>query len=164
MKRLLVVLWASAVITSLGSCQTAVQSDPKDVPAASSEPAPSSGEASSGESAKIAVNGIVWDTEAPAIDYILPVGARFVRTASVTPMSATVPGVTYTSTNPAVATVDRDGIVTAVGEGTTDIVVFAQDDATIRISYSLHVAGEGPAFSEMIAESSSEAAEAKLKT
>lgn len=54
-------------------------------------------------------------------------GERATLTASVQPGTASNQKVTYSSSNPAVATVDPDGTVHAVGEGEATITVTTQD-------------------------------------
>ncbi len=54
-------------------------------------------------------------------------GATCKISASVQPSNATEKGITYTSKNPAVATVSSNGTVTAVGYGTTQITVSSKD-------------------------------------
>lgn len=54
-------------------------------------------------------------------------GERATLTASVQPGTASNQKVTYSSSNPAVATVDQDGTVHALGEGEATITVTTQD-------------------------------------
>ena len=53
-------------------------------------------------------------------------------TPTITPSNATNKGVTWSSSNPAVATVNASGVVTYVKEGTTIITATAQDGSGIK--------------------------------
>ena len=53
-------------------------------------------------------------------------------TPTITPSNATNKGVTWNSSNPAVATVNASGVVTYVGAGTTTITATAQDGSGVR--------------------------------
>ena len=69
----------------------------------------------------------------------LVAGETTEATAAVLPANATLPFVDWTSSNPEVATVDRDGIVTAVGTGTADITAIAGDGSGIKGSATVSV-------------------------
>ncbi len=69
------------------------------------------------------VSGLTLDKNFQALD----VGETATLTATVTPSNATNPNVIWTSENKSVATV-VNGVVTAVGEGTTTIVATAEDN------------------------------------
>lgn len=71
----------------------------------------------------IAVTGVTLDKSTASID----VGASTKLTATVAPSNATDKGVTWTSSAPAVATVEGSGKVTAVKAGTADITVTTKD-------------------------------------
>ena len=64
----------------------------------------------------------------------LTVGANETLTATITPNNATNSGVTWSSSNTDVATVDQNGNVTAVKEGTATITVTAQDGSGVSAS------------------------------
>ena len=59
--------------------------------------------------------------------------------AKVLPADATRPWVVWTTDNEAVATVDQDGVVRAVGEGTVSVVATATDDSGTKGSLTLTV-------------------------
>lgn len=75
----------------------------------------------------------------------LVVGNTAVLTAKVLPDDAYYKKVAWQSYNPAVATVDKDGIVTAVKEGTANISVITEDggktDTCVVTVTVIHVAG-----------------------
>ena len=61
-------------------------------------------------------------------------------TATVAPANATDQNITWSSSNPAVATVDANGLVIATGEGTAEITVTTEDGsftATCNVTVSL---------------------------
>ena len=62
-------------------------------------------------------------------------------TAAVAPKNATLKTVTWSSADPTVATVDEDGVVTAVGGGTTTITVTSTDKPGLSASMTLTVTG-----------------------
>lgn len=67
----------------------------------------------------------------------LSVGGSATLVASVRPTNATDKSVTWTSINPAVATVSSSGVVTAIGVGTTNVTVRTNDGnytATCRVT------------------------------
>ena len=70
----------------------------------------------------------------------LEVGAEETLIATVAPTNATNPNVTWVSSNSAIATVDTDGKVTAISEGTATITVTTEDGnktATCIVTVSL---------------------------
>lgn len=73
------------------------------------------------------VAGITLNYREKTID----IGETFVLKATVLPSDANDRGVTFTSSNPAVATVNADGLVTGVSGGTTIIVVRTNDRGLI---------------------------------
>ncbi len=73
--------------------------------------------------ARVAVTGIKLSAYTATVEK----GSTCKITASVLPSNATEKGITYTSKNPAVATVSSSGTVTAVGYGTTQIVVASKE-------------------------------------
>lgn len=60
----------------------------------------------------------------------------------VTPVNASVPNVTFTSSSESVATVSSEGTVTALGLGTTEITAYAQDGSGVSRSFALTVVGQ----------------------
>ncbi len=76
------------------------------------------------ESGKRLVQNI---TVTPGILTMKP-GDRIALTAEVSPEDADNPAVIWHSTNPDSATVDSEGIITAIGVGTTEIYCIAQDE------------------------------------
>lgn len=60
----------------------------------------------------------------------------------VTPVNASVPTVTFTSSSESVATVSSEGVVSAVGIGTTEITVYTQDGSGVSRSFALTVVGQ----------------------
>lgn len=66
-------------------------------------------------------------------------GESFTLTPEITPSDAEDPSVTWSSSNPYVATVDEKGNVTAKAVGTTDIVVTAADRGTVSATCTLTV-------------------------
>lgn len=76
----------------------------------------------------VPVTGIALDVHAFRLNAI---GDTKELTAAITPDNATNQEVLWTTDNPEVATVEN-GVVTAVGEGTTVITVIAQDNAEIK--------------------------------
>ncbi|WP_261301757.1 family 43 glycosylhydrolase [Paenibacillus andongensis] len=73
--------------------------------------------------ANVAVTGVTLDK----IGASSVVGGTIQLTAAVSPSNATNQVVTWTSSNPAVATVSATGLVTAVGVGNTDITASTAD-------------------------------------
>lgn len=69
-------------------------------------------------------------------------------TATVLPTDATYRNVAWSTTNPSVATVDSKGQITAVGEGTCDIVATAKDES--GVSEHCHITVEMTDLSEGI--------------
>lgn len=66
-------------------------------------------------------------------------GEAFTLTPEISPSDADDPSVTWSSSNPYVATVDEKGNVTAKAVGTTDIVVTAADRGTVSATCTLTV-------------------------
>ena len=79
--------------------------------------------ADAGSTPVVLVTGVALDKGTMT----LTVGGSSKLTATVDPADATNKAVTWTSSNPAVATVDADGKVTAVGVGTATITVTTAD-------------------------------------
>ena len=69
------------------------------------------------------VTGVVLDQS----ERLLAVGDGFDLTALVGPADATNPAITWSSSDPSVATVDADGHVTAISQGVATITVTTQD-------------------------------------
>ena len=89
---------------------------------------------------KISVNGISISGNAEML-----VGAEQTLTAAIEPANATNKGMTFASSDTAVLTVDENGKVTAVANGTATVTVTASDDATktadIQITVKTLVSG-----------------------
>ena len=66
-------------------------------------------------------------------------GDTFTVAASVKPDNATEKGVTYRSSNAEVATVDADGLVTAVAQGSTGIIATSIEDGEIQATCEVTV-------------------------
>lgn len=66
-------------------------------------------------------------------------GSSVQLTASVLPMNATIKKLNWTSSNPKVATVDTDGRVTAVGQGSCTITATSAGDESVSASCTLTV-------------------------
>ena len=86
----------------------------------------------------------VWHRDADSItldrtSLTLNTGETGVVTATVGPENATERTVLWSSDDPAVATVNADGEVTAVGKGTATITAAAKDDSTITASCTVTV-------------------------
>lgn len=62
----------------------------------------------------------------------LGMGEKHTLVANVLPANATYRKVKWTSSNPAIATVNQDGVVTAVGRGTTTIVATSTDGTNVK--------------------------------
>ena len=67
------------------------------------------------------------------------VGYQLELKASVQPANATVKGITWLSSNPTVATVDKDGVVTGKSKGNVRIYATATDGSNIRANINLRV-------------------------
>ena len=77
----------------------------------------------------------------------LVIGESVTASAAIQPATATLPFVDWSTSNPLVATVDRNGLVTAVGKGTATITATAGDGSgvtgTIIITVDHNPAGAG---------------------
>ena len=83
------------------------------------------------------VQGVALDKDQVTLTSI---GATETLTATITPNDATNQNVTWTSSDPSVATVSEDGVVTAVANGTTTITVTTEDGgftATCEVTVSV---------------------------
>ena len=69
----------------------------------------------------------------------LPVGSTKKVTATYAPANATDPAITWSSSNTSVATVTNDGDIKAVGKGTAEIIVAANDGSNIIAKISVTV-------------------------
>lgn len=69
----------------------------------------------------------------------LIVGKDFQLHATITPTNATYPGVTWSSTNSSVATVDGNGLVTAVGSGQCSITATTTDGTNLKATCQINV-------------------------
>ncbi len=78
------------------------------------------------EPEKIPVGGVTVDKS----DITLEEGETDKITVTVKPDNATEKGVTYKSGNESIVKVDENGNITAVGEGTTTVLVISKDDPT----------------------------------
>lgn len=82
------------------------------------------------EPSPIAVAGITQSPDTPTV----AVGNTVQLAIVVSPVDATDKSVTYTSSDDLVATVDGNGLVTGVAEGTADITVTTNDGSFTDIS------------------------------
>ena len=62
--------------------------------------------------------------------------------ANLLPEEATLGNIEWSSNNPAIATVDENGLVTAVNDGPVIITAIAQDGSEIESSISLNITGQ----------------------
>jgi uncharacterized protein YjdB len=69
-------------------------------------------------------------------------GGTLILTLNITPSNATNKNVTWTSSNPSVATVNAQGVVTAVANGTSDIIATAADGSGITVNKLITVTGQ----------------------
>lgn len=83
----------------------------------------------------VRVSGITINTAAQTID----LGASLRISASVSPSNADNKTLSYASSNPAVATVNEEGILTTVGEGTTTITVSSTDGSNVSATVDITV-------------------------
>lgn len=74
----------------------------------------------------------------------LVIGESTTATATIQPETATLPFVDWTTSNEQVATVDGDGVITAVGMGTATITATAYDGSGVKSSVTINV-GHNPA-------------------
>ena len=70
---------------------------------------------------------------------IIPVGGTKDTDITVTPADATDPSLTYTSSDPSIATVDADGTITGVAPGTVTITVTTNDGSEITKTFTVTV-------------------------
>ena len=82
------------------------------------------------ETVKVTVTVPVEDVVVDKTDITLDVGKKDKLTVTVTPDDASDKGVTYTSSNNSVVTVDENGNITAVGKGEAVITVTSKDNPT----------------------------------
>jgi len=75
--------------------------------------------------APVAVTGLTLDTAAIKLE----TGEKYTLVATIAPSDATNKAITWASTNPSVATVDENGLVTAVAVGTAKISATSQSNA-----------------------------------
>ncbi len=101
-----------------------------------------------GQNIKAAVSVIVSQTTGIPVtsldihgEHTMALGDKQVLAPLITPMNASNPRVTFTSSNPKVATVAEDGTVTALELGTTEIGVSAQDGSGVSRSFTVTVTG-----------------------
>ena len=69
----------------------------------------------------------------------LPVGTSMQLFAAVSPETASIQDVTWSSRNPGIATVDENGIVSGIKKGTTTITATAADGTAVYGSISIQV-------------------------
>lgn len=69
----------------------------------------------------------------------LTVGSTATLSAHVLPSDASINSITWSTDNASVATVDQNGVVTAVGNGVVIITAAASDDSTIRATQAIEV-------------------------
>ncbi|MBC2478275.1 leucine-rich repeat protein, partial [Clostridium beijerinckii] len=69
-------------------------------------------------------------------------GGTLILTPNITPSNATNKNVTWTSNNPSVATVNAQGVVTAIANGTAAIIATATDGSGITVNTLITVTGQ----------------------
>lgn len=84
----------------------------------------------------ISLNASSLDLDANEKDYG---GEQYLLEAAVSPATAVIQTVTYSSSNPSVATVSKDGWVTAIKQGTTVITATADDGSGVKQTCSVRV-------------------------
>ena len=109
------------------------------------------------ESSAVAVTGVTLNKTSAT----LAVGGTDTLTATVAPDGATDKSVAWSSDNPSVATVDANGVVTAVASGTANITATTTDGGfTATCAVTVNAAGDSYNFSNLsenqILESNSE--------
>lgn len=95
-----------------------------------------------GERVAVAVTGVSWDQS----NLELMEGETQQLTATVNPSNATDAGVSYGSSSSSIATVDGDGLVTAISEGMAVITV-TTDDGSFTDSIDIIVSSPEPVLS-----------------
>ena len=88
----------------------------------------------------------VTDITLSATSLRLPVGSTQTVTATVRPARATDRSVTWVSSNPAVATVSADGLVTAVAFGSCTITCTAADGSGVSVTCTVRVFTDNSGF------------------
>ena len=83
----------------------------------------------------VRVSGITINTAAQTID----LGASLRISATVSPSNADNKTLSYQSSNPDVATINEEGILTTVGEGTTTITVSSTDGSNVSATVDITV-------------------------
>lgn len=87
----------------------------------------------------------------------LTVGSTLTITVAITPADAVDQTLSFVSSDDAVATVNAEGLVEAIGKGTATITVVSNADPTITTSFTLSVADEILDISDAIDQSEAEA-------
>jgi M6 family metalloprotease-like protein len=82
--------------------------------------------------------------------FTLVVGSTQDLYAQVSPSTATIQGVTWESSNSEVMTVDSDGLVTAMSQGTATLTCISDDNLSISDSITIRVYEDGSGFSKMV--------------
>lgn len=95
----------------------------------------------SGVKAQITVTAtqMVTNIKINLADTLLQVGAKLTVRAHVTPDNATEKDVYWSSSHPAVATIDQDGNITALSEGKTTITASSKDGSGVSDSVELRI-------------------------
>ena len=88
-------------------------------------------------------------TISPALVEFTSKGKTSSLTASVLPVNASNRNVTWSSANPGVATVNSNGVVTAVGDGNTIIYATANDGSGVKGNCSVAVRVSGPSYNNV---------------
>lgn len=117
-------------VTKKASCKITVRKRKEPAPVQ-----PTNQPVNTPSAAPVNVQDIVTDQAS----YLLKIGAPVSVNASVSPANATNKNLTYTSDNPAVATVDANGQIQPVGEGTASITIAAADGSNVRKVVSVTV-------------------------
>jgi hypothetical protein len=82
---------------------------------------------------------IMVESLVPVEDTVLPLGKKSYCGTATQP-SGSLPGISYKSSNPKVATIDSKGYVTGKKLGTTVITATSVDNPTVKIQYSVTIA------------------------
>lgn len=103
-----------------------------------SEPGNSSGTGGSTNPTDVKVTGITIDGNSS----ITTKGGTVSLTLNITPSTATNKNVTWTSSNPSVANVNSQGVVTAISDGSATITASTTDGSNITVTKVITITGQ----------------------